>query len=73
MLLNMVDNSYISTIFDSLDMIINSVFGIMAIFDKYAGSEFCQGLLFGVTGSNLVLNLGREILTQVENLNDLFN
>ena len=35
MLLNMVDNDYIKTIFDSLDMIISSTFGLLAIFDGY--------------------------------------
>ena len=30
--------------------------------DDYKGSEFCSGLLFGISGSSLVLQLGREIL-----------
>ena len=41
MLLNMVDNEFITTIFDSIDMIVNSTFAMIAIFSEYKGSEFC--------------------------------
>ncbi len=73
MLLNMVDNEFIKSAFGSLDMIVNSTFAILATVNGYQGTELCQGLLFGVTGSNLVLGLGRDILAQVDNVSEHFD
>ena len=62
MLLNLTKNDVVITAFKSLDSIVNSTFQILASVNDYSGSQFCSGLLFGIAGSNLVLNLGRDIL-----------
>ena len=62
MLLNLANNDIINNAFRSIDTIVNSSFQLIASVDNYRGSEFCSGLLFGSAGSNLVLQLGREIL-----------
>ena len=62
MLLSMAQNDTINSAFKSIDTIVNAAFQIIAAIDGYQGSEFCSGLLFGVAGSNLILNLGREII-----------
>ena len=62
MLLGMANNDIITNAFKSIDTIVNSSFQIIASVDNYKGSEFCSGLLFGIAGSNLVLQLGREII-----------
>ena len=72
MLLNLTNNDLVISIFSSVDTIVNAVFAIMAAIDNYPGSEFCSGLLFGISGSNLVLKLGREIMESVDNINDLY-
>ena len=72
MLLQMVDNEYLTTIFDTIDLVMNTIFSFIAIFEGYKGSEFCQGLLFGVTGSNVILAIGRELLSQIEDMQDVF-
>ena len=64
MLLNLTKNDLVITAFKSIDGIVNSTFEILASVNDYPGSEFCSGLLFGMAGSNLVLNLGRDILSQ---------
>ena len=66
MLLGLANNEIISNAFKSIDTIVNYSFQIIASVDGYKGSEFCSGLLFGVAGSNLVLQLGREILTNAK-------
>ncbi len=66
MLLNLMDNDDIKNAFKSIDTIVNAVFDIIASVEDYPGSEFCSGLLFGVSGSNLVLQLGREIVNSME-------
>ena len=71
MLLNLTENDMIKTAFRSIDTIVNATFEILAVIHGYQGSEFCQGLLFGIHGSNLVLNLGKDIVKQVESLNEL--
>ena len=72
MLLGLAKNDIISNAFASIDTIVTSSFAIIASVDGYKGSEFCSGLLFGVSGSNLVLQLGREILTNAGNVNETF-
>ena len=72
MLLKMAKNDTIDAAFNSIDTIVNAAFQIIAAVDGYQGSSFCSGLLFGVSGSNLVLNLGREIIGQVGNLDEHF-
>ena len=62
MLLNLANNEIITNAFRSIDTIVNSSFQIISSVDNYKGSEFCSGLLFGIAGSNLVLQLGREIM-----------
>ena len=55
MLLNLANNEIITNAFRSIDTIVNSSFALIASVDNYQGSEFCSGLLFGISGSNLVL------------------
>ena len=68
MLLNLVENDFITVAFKSIDIVVNSVFNIIAAVDGYGGSEFCSGLLFGIAGSNLVLSLGRNLMEQMDNI-----
>ena len=68
MLLNLMDNDEIKSAFKSIDTIVNAVFDIIAAVEDYPGSEFCSGLLFGVSGSNLILQLGREIVSGMESM-----
>ena len=37
------------------------MFKILASGHGYAGNDYCSGVLFGITGSKLVLDLGRNI------------
>ena len=62
MLLNLANNDIINNAFKSIDTIVNASFQIIASVNNYPGSEFCSGVLFGISGSNLVLQLGRDII-----------
>ena len=59
MMLGMMENDMINTAVSSFETIIQAVFKLMASVQKYPGSEFCQGLLFGISGSNLIIEMGR--------------
>ena len=72
MLLNLTKNDIVITAFKSVDNIVNSTFEIMASVKDYPGSEFCSGLLFGMAGSNLILTLGKDIISRSDNVSDLF-
>ena len=66
-LLGMTEQDMIIMAVDSLDTIIKAVVEIEGVITpKYRGSEFCQGLVFGSAGTNLVLKLGKIILAGVD-------
>ena len=64
MVLQFVQNEFISSIFEAVDSIVMAVFSITAIFNKYDGSLHCKGFLFGVTGTNFILNMGHDIISR---------
>ena len=63
----MVQNDMLTLGLRMFKTLINNVFNVVASFAEYRGSEFCSGLLFGKAGSNLVLDLGRDILEGMDN------
>ena len=66
MMLGMMENDMITTAMASFETIINSVFHLIAAVEKYPGSEFCQGLLFGISGSSLIIQMGKIIMTSMD-------
>ncbi len=68
MMLALAENEILNTFLKSLSTILDSIFKIIGALDDYKGSEFCSGLLFGITGSNLILNMGKDVMTQMENI-----
>ena len=61
-LLALADNDMLNLGLRMVSTVVKQVFNLIASIEKYKGSEFCSGLLFGVAGTNLVLNLGRDIM-----------
>ena len=60
-ILGFAKNDNINNAFKQIDLIITAVFKILASGHGYSGSDHCSGVLFGITGSRLVLDLGRNI------------
>ena len=73
MLLGLAENEMLTTMLRSMNTIVSSVFAIIGAVDGYRGSEFCSGLLFGISGSNLILSLGKDIMAQMENFDQMFS
>ena len=73
MMLALAENDILNVFLKSLSTIIESIFKIIGALDDYKGSEFCSGLLFGITGSNLILAMGKDIMAQMENLDSFGN
>ena len=73
MLLGLAENEMLTTLLRSMTTIVDSVFAIIGAVDGYRGSEFCSGLLFGISGSNLILSLGKDIMAQMENFDQMFS
>ena len=65
MVITFAENDVINQIFYSIDPIVNSTFAILATVEGYKYSEYFQGLLFGIYGSNFILSLG-DILNKVK-------
>ena len=50
---------------DSLVMFVNHLDELIGVFDLgYGGGEFCQGLIFGAAGSNLLMAIAQTVIHQ---------
>ena len=47
---------------------VNSIISLVATTDGYSGSEFCSGLLFGIHGSNMLLNIAKTFTQKIEQI-----
>ena len=45
---------------------VKSIINLVAATDGYSGSEFCSGLLFGMHGSNMLLNIAKTFTQKLE-------
>ena len=46
---------------------------MVATTDGYEGSEFCSGLLFGIHGSNMLLNVAKTFTQKIEKIIEEIN
>lgn len=66
MMIKMANNPQISEIWDYIQLFIDEVASFEAILDNYSGSDFCQGIQFGIHGSRLIIGAGKYILKMSE-------
>ena len=65
-LLSLAESDMLNLGLRMFNTLINQIFNLIASIEQYRGSEFCSGILFGIAGSNLVLNLGRDIMEGID-------
>mmetsp|Transcript_2812 Transcript_2812/g.4803 ORF Transcript_2812/g.4803 Transcript_2812/m.4803 type:complete len:82 (+) Transcript_2812:266-511(+) len=62
--LNKDDNELINMM-ESLTVFLDHLDELVGVFDEsYEGGEFCAGLAFGYSGSNLLYKIAEDIITQ---------
>ena len=53
----------------TVELFVQSLSQLMAVFSGYDGGEFCSGLIFGSTGASMLTNIAQALAT-VSNLTD---
>jgi len=66
MVLNMLQIDSVTTILNGIEVFVSSILSLQATVRGYPGSEFCSGVLFGIHGSNLLLNVGKVVVVEFE-------
>ena len=73
MLLGMLNDENIKQTFSTVQVLVNSIISLVATVDGYEGSEFCSGLLFGIHGSNMLLNVAKTFTQKIEKIIEEIN
>ena len=47
----------------TVELFVQSLSQLMAVFSGYDGGEFCSGLLFGSTGASMLTNIAQALAT----------
>ena len=53
------DNKKLSMMVTTVESVVDDVFILMALFDKYDGGDFCTGLVFGKNGAKLLTQVAQ--------------
>ena len=62
MLLGLVNNNAYNQMWGIVELFISSIMKLSASATGYTGSEYCSGLMFGMHGSHLLIEVGRGLL-----------
>ena len=73
MLLGLLKDDTIKQTFATVQVVVSSIINLVAATDGYAGSEFCSGLLFGIHGSNMLLNVAKTFTQKIEKIIEEIN
>ncbi len=58
------DDKEMQNMFDSLTIFLDHLDQLIGVFDiEYKGGDFCAGLTFGYSGSNLLYKIAEDIIT----------
>ena len=60
---SMVKDPNIETLVSTVDVFVNSVSSLMAVFNGYEGDDFCSGIIFGKQGSQMLINIAKTLVT----------
>ena len=59
----LVQDKNLETLISTVDVFVNSVSSLMAVFTGYEGDDFCSGLIFGQKGSSMLINIAKTLVT----------
>ncbi len=68
MLLGLLKNEEITQMFKTLRVVVKSAMSLVTAAEDYQGTEFCSGLLFGIHGSAMLLNIAKTMVLKIENV-----
>ena len=68
MLLGLLKNDEITQTFKTVRVVIKSAMNLVTAAEDYQGTEFCSGLLFGIHGSAMLINVAKTIVLKLESV-----
>ena len=73
MVLGLVNNEAYSKMWNIIETMMQSIIKLTATVHNYQGSEYCSGLLFGMHGSAMLVNIGKNILDMLDTIDNMKN
>ena len=68
MLLGLVNNDSYVQMWGIVEMFISSIMKLSASVSGYSGSTYCSGLMFGMHGSHMLIEVGRGLLEFIDTI-----
>ena len=68
MLLGLVNNETFVQMWGIIELFTNSIMKLSASVSGYSGSEYCSGLMFGMYGSHMLIEVGRGLLEFIDTI-----
>ena len=62
MIINMLKNEEIERTWQVVEVFMTSMMTLDSVQRGYSGSEYCKGLLYGIHGTRMLINVGKHIL-----------
>ena len=73
MLLGLLKNDEVTQTFKTVRVVIKSTMNLVTAVEDYKGTEFCSGLLFGIHGSSMLLNIAKTLVLKIEKVMEDIN
>ena len=59
----LVQDKNLETLLTTVDVFVNSISSLMAVFSNYEGDDFCSGIIFGQKGSHMLVNIAKTLVS----------
>ena len=59
----LVKDQNLETLISTVDVFINSISSLTAVFTNYDGDDFCSGLIFGQKGSHMLVQIAKTLIS----------
>lgn len=63
MVINMAGNPQVEEVWQGVMLFVEEISAFQAIMDGYTGSDFCQGIQFGIHGARLIIAAGKHMVS----------
>ena len=68
MLLGLVNNDAYQQMWGIVELFISSIMKLSSSVSGYSGSQYCSGLMFGMHGSHMLIEVGRGLLEFIDTI-----
>jgi len=62
MMAAMVPDKSIQKAISTIEVFLNDIQSLLSVFDGYSGGDFCQGMIFGMTGADMLTNIAQTAI-----------